>query len=259
MTIPFHIHPKVRIALARVGSLILMFQKAPLVRLILPEARIAGFTGANELVKWSVATVAGLGVFDSVAGATTLTQLAPSPGSLTVPATAGNKLSFTVQLTGTPYANTIDYWTTTGTLPSGLTGLENPTDSTIYTISGTPTQTGSFPITIRIVGHSRDSYSKSFTINVSPATVAPPTITGQPSSVTIPSGTRATLNVTATGTNLTYQWFKGKTGATTYPIKGAIYPKYRTPSLTSSKKYWVRVKNSAGKVNSKTATVYISP
>ena len=261
MIIPFPLHPKARIALARIGSLILMFQKAPLVRFLLPEARIAGATGASELVKWSIATVAGLGAFDSVAGATTLTQLAPSPGSLTVPATTGTKLSFTVQLTGTSYTRDIRSWTTTGTLPAGLTGAKNPVDPSIFTIFGTPTQTGSFPIRVYAVGDSiaENSYSKSFTITVSPGAVVPPLITGQPHSVTIAAGTRTTLKVTTTGTNLTYQWFKGRTGNTTRPIKGATFSKFRTPVLSTATKYWVLVKNSAGTINSKTATVYIAP
>ena len=146
MKIPLSISPKVRIVLSKLGSLILLLQKSPIIQMILPEARVAGVAGVGEIAKWSVAVVAGLGVFDSVAGATTLTQLAPSPGSLSVPATSGQSLSFTVQLTGTPYTRDIKYWTTSGTMPSGLTGAKNPVDPTFYTISGIPNQTGSFPI-----------------------------------------------------------------------------------------------------------------
>jgi hypothetical protein len=256
MNAPFPINHKVRLVLSKIGSLILLFQKTPVVQWILPEARVAGTAGVGELVKWSVATVAGLGVFDSVAGATTLTQLTPSPGSLSVSATSGVRLSFTVQLTGTSYTRDINSWTTTGTMPPGLSGAENPVDPTLYTISGVPTQTGNFSISIYAVGSSReDSYSRPFTINVSPGAVTSPVITKQPRSAIIAKGARATLKVVATGADLTYQWYIGPSGKTTKPIRGAKAAKFKTPPLTSTTKYWVKIKNSTGSVNSKTVTI----
>jgi Ig-like domain CHU_C associated len=253
----FHINRKVRLVLSKLGSLVLLLQKTPVVQWILPEARIAGSAGVGELVKWSVATVAGLGVFDSVAGATTLTQLTPSPGSQSVSATSGVQLSFTVQLTGTSYTRDIRNWTTTGTMPPGLTGAQNPVEPTIYTISGVPTQTGSFSIRIFAVGEtiSENSYSSTFTVNVSPGVTPPPTITKQPVSKTIAKGGRATLKVVATGSNLTYQWYIGTSGKKTKRIRGATAPTFKTPPLTSTTKYWVEIKSSTVTVNSKTATV----
>ncbi len=248
------ISPKVRLVLSKLGSLILLFQRSPIVQMILPEARLAGVTGAGEIAKWSVAVVAGLGVFDSVAGATTITQLAPSPGSASVPATDGKSLSFTVQLTGTPYTRVIDYWTTLGTMPAGLSGAINTSDKTIYTISGIPSQVGSFPIDIKCVGYSTQFYTQLFTINVSPC---PPGITTQPSSVIIASGTTATLNVKASGTSPAFQWYLGTSGDLTHPITGAASSSFTTPTLTSNKYYWVRAFNSAGSVNSNTAKVTV--
>lgn len=257
MKSPFFINRKVRLVSSKLGSLILLFQKTPVVQWILPEARVVGSAGVGELVKWSVATVAGLGVFDSVAGATTLTQLTPSPGSQSVSATSGVQLSFTVQLTGTSYTQDIQRWTTTGTMPPGLAGAQNPVDRTIYTISGVPTQTGSFPIRIFAVGDtiSENSYSSTFTVNVSPGVVPPPTITKQPRSVIIAKGARANLKVVAAGSNLSYQWYIGRSGSTTQPIPGATTAKFKTPPLTSMTKYWVKIIGPTGSVNSKTAVV----
>ncbi len=254
---PFRINRKVKLVLSKLGSLILLLQKTPVVQMILPEARVVGAAGVGEIAKWSVAAVAGLGVFDSVAGATTLTQLVPSFGSTTCPATSGNSLSFTVQLTGTPYTKDISYWKTTGTLPAGLAGAKSPTDATIFTISGVPSQTGSFPIKIYAVGFSGDSYSKSYTISVSPGVVTPPVITTDPSSVTIASGTTTTLTVSTSGSAPTFQWYLGSSGDTSHPVTGATSSSYTTPSLFNTYTYWVRATNSAGTADSNAATVTV--
>ena len=87
MNSPFRIPTKVRIAFSKLGSLLLLFQKTPLVQMLLPEARVLGTSGVGEVVNWSVAAIAGLGAFDTVAGATVIAQVSPSPNSTTVPAT----------------------------------------------------------------------------------------------------------------------------------------------------------------------------
>jgi autotransporter-associated beta strand protein len=91
-----------------------------------------------------------------------------------------------------------------------------------------------------------------------PATeIYPPTITSHPSSLTIPSGSSTTLNITATSTEpLTYQWYQGTSGDTSTPV-GTNSASFTTPSLTSVTTYWVRVSNAANPagVNSNTAIV----
>src|SRR5207237_163280 len=86
----------------------------------------------------------------------------------------------------------------------------------------------------------------------------PPTITSQPSSQTIASGQTATMSVTASGTGLSYQWYVGTSGNTGSPIGGATSSSYTTPPLTSTARYWVRVSNAGGFVNSNTATISVS-
>src|ERR1700719_2604563 len=83
------------------------------------------------------------------------------------------------------------------------------------------------------------------------ASAAPPSITTQPASQTIGSGTAATLSVTASGTApLGYQWYVGASGTTTNPIGGATGCSFTTPPLTSTTSYWVRVSNVAGHADS---------
>ena len=86
-----------------------------------------------------------------------------------------------------------------------------------------------------------------------------PQITTQPQSQTIQSGQSTTLSVTAQGTTLSYQWYMGFSPNTSNPINGATSSSYRTPALTQTTSYWVRVSNSCGSANSNTATITVSP
>ena len=88
---------------------------------------------------------------------------------------------------------------------------------------------------------------------------AQPTITTQPASQTIASGTTASLSVIATGTApLSYQWYLGTSGLTTNPVQGATGSSFTTPPLTSTTSYWVRVWNAGGTAYSTTATVTVA-
>ena len=84
----------------------------------------------------------------------------------------------------------------------------------------------------------------------------PPSITAQPQSQPIVSGSTTTLSVAATGTPpLTYQWYVGASGNTASPIGGATSSSYTTPPLTTATSYWVRVLNLYGIADSITATI----
>ena len=85
--------------------------------------------------------------------------------------------------------------------------------------------------------------------------VLPPVITTQPQSLTIASGTSATLTVSASGDLLNYQWCQGDSSVTTTPIAGATTASFITPPLLATTSYWVQVSNPGGSVASTTATV----
>ena len=69
---------------------------------------------------------------------------------------------------------------------------------------------------------------------------APPVITASPASKTVCLGTPTELTVTATGTDLHYQWWIGPSGTTTQPIGGSDSNKITvTPTQTTT--YWVQV------------------
>ena len=245
--------PKFRAISTRLGSLLLLFQKTPLVQFLFPEAQLLGGASLANVSGWTIATVAGLGAYDTVAGASTITQLAPAPGSTTVNAAKGSALTFVFQSTGTDSA--ADSWEVVGNLPAGLVH-RNATNNSIDSISGTPSQSGTFPITVKAwekANQSGNSISKDFTIVVGSAIIA-----RQPASLRISSGTSTTLSVGGSGTGLTYQWFLGKSPSTKKPIAKATAATFKTPSLTTTKSYWVRVTRGGIVANSKTATVSVS-
>ena len=235
----------------------MLFQRSPLIQMIFPEAKILGGAGLGEITKWTVATVAGLGAFDSVAGATTIAQVTPTAGSSTVAATAGKPLSFVFQLTN--YPDTPGSWKVTGS-PTGLTHADAKNNK-IDSLSGIPTQSGTFSVRITAYSNTNyggDSYSKTFTMNVAVDPSAK--ITTNPASVTINSGGTTTLTVVASGTGpFTYQWYRGSSGTTTSPV-GASAASFTTPALTTNTSYWVKVSNAStpAGVNSSAATVTVN-
>lgn len=86
-----------------------------------------------------------------------------------------------------------------------------------------------------------------------------PTITAQPASQSVDSGSAATLSVSATGTSsLSYQWYLGSSGDTTSPISGATSSTFRTPALTTNALFWVQVSNACGRADSDAASVTVA-
>jgi hypothetical protein len=85
----------------------------------------------------------------------------------------------------------------------------------------------------------------------------PPAITQQPQSVTATANVPKQVSVTATGTNLAYQWYEGAAGVTTNPVGTNSAVLDVTTSVT--RQYWVRVSNSCGSVNSVGAWVMVAP
>ncbi len=84
-------------------------------------------------------------------------------------------------------------------------------------------------------------------------------IAQQPPSPTITAGSSTTLTVTPTTNStapITYQWFVGDLGDTSTPT-GTNAPSFTTPALQTTTRYWVRLFNSCGKVDSTVAVVTI--
>jgi len=105
--------------------------------------------------------------------------------------TIGSLSGFTVTTTGYPTPTL----SKTGTLPNGVTFTPNP-DGTA-TISGTPTELGTFPITIFAANMVLPDADQSFTLTVIPAQAAPLITSEDHTTLTV--GSEGTFTVTTSG------------------------------------------------------------
>ena len=185
----------------RLSSLVMIFQRAPLLKL-LPEARIISTSGFGEALKWTITAIAGLGAYDSVAGASIVTQVAPAPNMPELSAVAGQPLTFVFQYGG---ADTPHHFQITTHIPPGLTHT-GTTGSKTDSISGIPTADGIFPITViawRDLGQTMESVSETFTLTVS---LPPsPQINAQPAGGNFAEGALVSL-VAGQSNGATFTW-----------------------------------------------------
>ena len=135
-------------------------------------------------------------LYDTVTEFYAIANYAPLPPSITSINTAaftvGQSSSFTVTATGSP-APAFSWAATSGTLPAGLS-----LSSATGVISGTPTVTGTYPITITASNGVGSNATQSFTLTVLPLET-PPVITSA-ASATVAAGQTSYFVVTATGT-----------------------------------------------------------
>ncbi len=94
--------------------------------------------------------------------------------------------------------------------------------------------------------------------SVGPPPADAPSITTQPASQEVASGTTASLSVAASGDDLTYQWYTGNSGDTAAPVAGATGSTLTTGALTASTNYWVQVTNDCGTADSDTAVITVA-
>ena len=85
-----------------------------------------------------------------------------------------------------------------------------------------------------------------------------PTITEQPQPQAVLPGKKATIGVTATGTNLNYQWYEGPLGSTKTKV-GMNSPFFSTPALKKARQYWAMVSNGCGTQNSVAVKIDVNP
>jgi alpha-tubulin suppressor-like RCC1 family protein len=105
-----------------------------------------------------------------------------------------------------------------------------------------------------------DAVTTAMTVTALYVVPTPPVISDFPQPRVLPSGSSASLSVTATSNApLDYQWYRGETGDTSAPIPGATGPLLVTPALTASARFWVRVANAAGTVDTPASSVTITP
>ena len=241
---------------SKAGLATLVLNKGAASQFIVFEARHLSSVALTKVIKWTAVSVAGLGAHDAVSGATQITQIAPSSGSSTVPAKAGELLNLVYQITGAPHR--AQSWAVIDKLPPGLTHL-NSTNSNTDGITGTPNESGNYRVRVRAYQKANNqgkSYTKTFMIEVAPG-AQPPTISTQPMSLTSTSVSEETLQVVATGNGLKYQWYKGNSGDISAPISGANTESLTIGPLDKDTSYWVKISNDSGSINSDTAKLQV--
>jgi hypothetical protein len=169
----------------------------------------------------------------------TITQ---QPAGLMINPGASTTLSVAANTSGLTYQWYVGNSGTTTSPISGATGSSvsvSPSTATNYWV--------------RVTGSCAQS------VNSATATVticSPPAIIGASPTQSIIRNNSTSCFVTATGTNLTYQWYVGTSGTTTTPISGATGSSVSvTPQNTTS--YWVKVTGTCGTVNSATMLVNV--
>jgi len=139
----------------------------------------------------------------------------------------------------------------------GSTGdTSQPTGTSSASITVSPTSTTNY--WVRVSNNCNGTQSVNSATATVTVTCNAPAISQQPSSTTITEGGSAFLQVGATGSGLSYQWFQGAVGNTSLPV-GANAPSLSV-SPTSTTQYWVRVSGACGSpVDSNAATVTVNP
>lgn len=156
----------------------------------------------------------------------------------------GSPAAFTVAATG---SGTLSYqWYFNGTAISGATS------STFRLSSASLSNAGTYYVVVRNSGSS--ATSTAVALSVTPYQRV--SITSQPSSQSVTSGSAVTLQVGATGSGtLSYQWYFNGTA-----ISGATASSLRFSSVTTSNagNYHVIVRNSASSATSSTAALTVT-
>ncbi|MDP9193591.1 MAG: hypothetical protein M3P06_18000 [Acidobacteriota bacterium] len=162
------------------------------------------------------------------------------PQSLVV--TSGQTTTLSVTATGSPLTYQW-YIGDSGVTTSPIAGAT----SSSYT---TPAMSTLTKYWVRVSGCGNvNSAAATVTVCVPPSITATPTKSGGQYATNT-----GTLAVTAAGTSLSYQWYKGQPGDTTRPMSGGTTATHSF-TLSVSEYYWVRVTGSCGSVDS-TAVLY---
>ena len=228
-------------------------------------------TGFAIVMRWLAGTVALLGSYHAVSGASAAIVGVASWSKITngvqtgavvtsVTATGGAPLLYKIIITTPATTGAQNDYYNYDTLPPGLTirtnvggadGLGNGF------ISGTPTKGGVYTVNL-VAGNTLwpATVTKAITFTISGGGGAtPPAITIPPVSKSVAIGSNASFNLTATGTApLSYQWSKGASA-----IVGATTSSYSIAAVTTNDagNYKVVITNSAGSITSSVATLTV--
>ena len=184
-----------------------------------PTYSISGTTASDEAA-YSVRISGTDGTIDSAQASLTVVAAGAGPITsrpLSQAITVGQSVTFTVAASGSATYQ----WSKNGNNISGAT-------SASYSIASVqPGDAGVYTVAVNAAAPSSEAASA--TLVVLPVGSNSVTIVAQPASRNVSAGQSVTFSVTATGTNLTYQWQKNGSN-----LAGATSASYTIPSAQSS-------------------------
>lgn len=157
---------------------------------------------------------------------------------------SGESTLLAVEAAGTPPLTYQWYRGQTGDITDPVSGKKSRT----YQISDAY-QTGTYWVRVTNACGTADSAAVTVTV-----TCVAASITVQPQNRSVASGQTVTLEVTATGSGLDYQWYEIGSGGYGEYIDDADTRTWTTPPITQQHQYYVIVSNSCGNVQSATVT-----
>ena len=174
-------------------------------------------------------------------GLSTCPSVVVTPGASSMCAGASQTASAT-SISGATYSWTID----NGTITAGA----NAANVTFTAGSSASATTLHVSVT---------SGACTTTASVSVSVTTSVMITQQPTATPASLAPNQTANVSAaaSGTNLTYQWYRGAPSDTANPVAGAAGASFTTPPLTVTTSYWVRIGSTCGSIDSNGVTVVV--
>lgn len=214
-----------------------MLHLAPLMRVAVAESSVAA-SPLLAVLRWFAGAAAVAGAFHGVSGATGLTVTQAGVKVTTPTATNGVAINgFRMAINSTSYGNAKAY--TFRNLPAGLTG------SSQGVITGTPTATGLFTVTVvgwDKINASGDNFSTTFKVSVLDQA---PTIVRPPADAVVTVGGPVTFTAAVTGTGLTYRWLKNDIELPA-PAGAAASYVIASSKPTDAGRYKLRVSNTGG-------------
>jgi len=196
--------------------------------------------------------------FDRDSGAGVIMAMTTAPSGSAPPAITRQPLSQSIAFGSTVTLSI----TASGTAPFSYQWYQGTSPDTATPVGGatspvftSPALTAAANYWVRVTNAFGTANSTTANIVITPSST--PAIAHQPQSIGVLSGQSATIGVSAIGVGLTYQWYLGTSGVTSNPIVGQTSAGFTTAPLTIATSYWVRVTNTAGSVDSVTATVSV--
>ncbi len=204
---------------------------------------VTGATAADAGEYWVEVTyvAAGISINSSVTDVTVSVApaLTAQPSSDTV--CVGEAVTMTVAATG----DNLSYvWM------KGTTAIPGQTTNTLTIASATAADAGAYTVTVSNGCATETSEVATLTVD------EPPTVTTDPTDVSIAEPASFTLSISATGSGLvTYQWYRNDTA-----IAGATDDEYTvtTSTVQDAGSYWCVVTNACGQDTSAVATVGVT-